>query len=192
VLSQVEWGTTAFRLELLDLSRRRVTYRQDKPGGLDWSKAATSLAEVTPGIIDVKSLENRKHSAQFFLDEVGRNIGAAKEPAPRRVPVVIILSGSVEFEPGQEMHPIASDTSLDARVFYIRYQPLPSISFGPAVGARQRGRMPREGFPARGFSPPIDQLESLLKPLEPQLFEVATAEQFRKALATILAGIAKL
>lgn len=38
----------------------------------------------------------------------------------------------------------------------------------------------------------IDQLEPLLKPLEPRLFEVATPEQFRGALATILAGIARL
>jgi hypothetical protein len=38
----------------------------------------------------------------------------------------------------------------------------------------------------------VDQLEPLLKPLEPRLFEVATPEQFRKALAAILAEIAKL
>ena len=44
----------------------------------------------------------------------------------------------------------------------------------------------------RNYLAPIDQLEPLLKPLEPRLFEVATPEQFRKALAVILAEIAKL
>jgi hypothetical protein len=38
----------------------------------------------------------------------------------------------------------------------------------------------------------FDQLEPLLKPLDPRLFDVSTPEQFRKALATILGEIAKL
>jgi hypothetical protein len=35
----------------------------------------------------------------------------------------------------------------------------------------------------------LDQLESTLKPLAPRLFDVDTPEQFRKALATVLAEI---
>ena len=60
----------------------------------------------------------------------------------------------------------------------------------PAVG--RRGQIRDEGFAARRSYAAIDQLEPLLKPLDPKLFEVGTPEQFRKALATILGEIAKL
>jgi hypothetical protein len=189
VLSQVDWGNTAFSLALLDLSRRRVTYEQDNAGGLDWSKAGSSLAEVKPGIIDVKSLEKRQYSAEFFLDQIRRRTGAAKRPGARRSQVVIVLSSAVQFESGQEVHAIVLDGPIEAKVFYVRYQPPPQIFVGPPG---RRGRMPNGGIPARGGYVAVDQLEPLLKPLEPRLFEVGTPEQFRKALATILGEIAKL
>src|SRR5580658_1845745 len=178
VLSQVDWGSSTFSLALLDLSRRRVTWQQENAGELDWSKAGSSLAEVNPGIIDVKSLEQRQFSAGFFVDEIRRRIGATKETAPRGTHVLIVLSSAVQFTSGQELRPIALDGPTDARVFYIRYQPPPQIYFGPPGGDR-RARTPiRTGYIV------IDQLEPLLKPLEPRLFEVSTPEQFRKALAT--------
>jgi len=189
VLSQVDWGNSTFSITLLDLSRRRVTYKQDDMRGLDWSKAASSLTEVNPGIIDVKSLENRQYNAEFFLDEIRRRI-AVRRPGPRRSQVVIVLSSAVQFASGQEVRPIALDGPTDAKVFYIRYRPAPQIVMGPGVAGR-RGRMPNAGFSTRGYTG-FDQLEPLLKPLDPRLFEISTPEQFRKALATILAGIAKL
>lgn len=195
VLSQVDWGDTTFNLAWLDLSRRRVIYQQENVHGLDWSKAAGSLSELNPGMIDVKTLEKRQYTAEFFLNEIRRRIGATKRREPRRTPVVIILSSSVRFESGQEVHPITVDGQTNARVFYIRYQPPPQISFVPSAAApgRQRRQMTNGGLPTRAnFVVQIDQLEPLLKPLDPRLFEVTTPEQFRKALATILVEIGKL
>jgi hypothetical protein len=188
VLSQVNWGSATFSLALLDLSRRRVTYQQENAGELDWSKAGSSLSEVNPGVIDVKSLGQRQFSAEFFVDEIRRRIHAAKRGAPRRKRVVIVLSSAVQFETDQELHPIALDGATDARVFYIRYQPPPQIFLGyPGGGGDRRPRTAiRTGYVG------VDQLEPLLKPLEPRLFEVAAPDQFRKALASILAEIAKL
>jgi hypothetical protein len=187
VLSQVDWGNSTFSLALLDLSRHLVTYRQERAGGLDWSKAGGSLSEVKPGTIDVKSLQNRQYNAEFFLDEIRRRIGAPKGRAPRRPGVLIILSSAVQFASGQELHPIALDGPTDARVFYIRYQPPPQLFFGfPDGGSRRARPAVRTGYVV------VDQLEPLLKPLEPRLFEVSTPDQFRKALATILGEIGKL
>jgi hypothetical protein len=153
--------------------------------------AGSTLAEVNPGLIDVKSLEQRQYSAEFFLDQIRRRIGATKGPGPRISQVVIVLSSAVRFEAGQEIHPIALDGPTGAKLFYIRYQPPPQLVMGPP-GAGRRGRMPNTGFPARSGYAGIDQLEPLLKPLDPRLFEVGTPEQFRKAIASILAEIAKL
>jgi hypothetical protein len=180
VLSQVDWGSATFGVSLLDLSRRRVTYEQKNAGGLNWSKAGSALSEVNPGIIDVKSLAQRQFSAEFFLDEIRRRI------APRGSRVLIVLSSAVRFADGQELHPIALDGPSDAKVFYIRYQPPPRVVFGPAQDESRGRTVVRTGTVV------IDQLEPLLKPLEPRLFEVATPDQFRKAVATILAEIARL
>jgi hypothetical protein len=190
VLSQVNWENATFSLALLDISRRRVIWRQDNMPGLDWPKASASLAEVNPGIIDVKSLENRQYSAEFFLDEIRRRI-ANRRRNPRRTRVVIVLSSKVQFASEQAVHPIVLNNPTDARVYYIRYQQPPRIVMGPpAVG--RRGQMLDGSFAARRSYAAIDQLEPLLKPLDPKLFEVGTPEQFRKALATILGEIAKL
>jgi hypothetical protein len=189
VLSQVDWGNSTFSIALLDLSRRRVTYEQDDMRGLDWSKAGSALAEVNPGIIDIKSLENRQYNAEFFLDEIRRRI-AAKRPA-HRSRVLIVLSSAVQFASGQDVHPIGLDGPTDAKVFYIRYQPPPQIFLRPtAADGLRLGR--RDGGLRSNFGPQLDQLEPLLKPLEPRLFVVGTPEQFRKALAAILTEIAKL
>jgi hypothetical protein len=192
VLSQVDWGNSTFSLALLDLSRRLVTWRQDNARELDWPKARSSLAEINPGIIDVKSLEQRQFSGQFFVDEIRRRIGASQESAPGRSRVLIVLSSLVRFASGQDVTPIALDGPTDARVYYIRYRPAPQIIAGrpPDLGQR-RGRLPG-GDLRSDFVSQIDQLEPLLKPLEPRLFDVSTPEQFRKALATILGEIAKL
>ena len=37
-----------------------------------------------------------------------------------------------------------------------------------------------------------DQLEPMLKPLDPKLFDVLSAEQFRKALAAMMSEIGRL
>ena len=93
---------------------------------------------------------------------------------------MIILSSLVFFEPGVEKRPIGLAPRPDVKVIYIRYQPLPPSNFN------------LEGRPRRNYALGPDELEPLLKPLEPRLFEVSTPQQFRKALALILGEIAKL
>ncbi len=180
VLSQVQWRNASFNVEWLDLSRRRVAYRQDNVVTLDWAKASGALSRVNPGIIDVRSLANRRFSADFFLNRVARKIGLpGQDSRPPRV--LIVLSANVFFEPGMDIHPIHIPSRPDVTVIYIRYQPRPQVLLSP------------EGRPHRAFAPGLgDQLEALLKPLAPHLFDVATPEQFRRSLAGILELTAKL
>jgi hypothetical protein len=188
ILSEVDWGASPFHLELLDLARLKVTYQQEHAGPLDWLIANASLQEVNPGLIDVKSLENRQHSAQFFLDQVDRQL-QLKRPQT----VLIILSSAVEFGPGQEMRPVVPDPAANAKVFYIRYLTPYPMNPGAAGPAGRMGGRRGNGFPpARPSLAPFDQLAGLLKPLDPHLYEVSSPEQFRKALAAILAEISKL
>ena len=193
VFSEIDWGGASFSVAFLDISRRRVTYRQENMPGIDWSKAAGSLANINAGVIDAKSLEQRQYNAEFFLNQIRRRVRPVRGDARGRPRALIVLSASFQFQNAQQVHPITFDTSGSdraPRVFYIRYQPAARLYFGPPD---------RPGHPplgptvaGRGNVPGLDQLEPLLKPLEPRLFDVATPDQFRKALAGILAEIAKL
>lgn len=179
-LTQVEWRNARLNLEVLDLARRRIAFRQDDVATLDWPKASAALGEANPGIIDVKSLRNRQFSADFFLNRIARHVRPfGQTPRPPRV--VIVLSATVYFEPGMDIHPIQPAARPDATVIYIRYQPRPEVSFSPEGGPR---RLIRPGA--------ADQLEPLLKPLSPRLFDVQSPEQFRRSLATILDLVANL
>lgn len=180
LLTHVDWLNSTLNVALIDLFRLKDVYEQNDVKDFDWDEAQSSLAETKPGIIDVKSLESRKHAANFFVKEVNRRV-AAEGPAR----VLIILSSSVVFEPGVELHPAESVSHSNLKIFYLRYQPL----FRPVT----RGSGGGDLGPVRStFGPQNDQLEPLLKGLNPRRFDFTTPEQFRKALATMLTEIATL
>ena len=182
VLSEVKWSEARVNLEMLDLTRNRVVYRQDDVDGIDWERARNRLGIVPPGVIDLKSLENHKFSADFFTNEVRRKVSA---PSVAGVPrAVIVLSSAVSFRPEVELRPIGIGAPQGTKLFYLRYQ-MPRQIAGARSG-RGGGEIP---VPAR-LGPLNDDLAPLLKGLNPQVFDVASASQFRKALARIFDGVA--
>ncbi len=202
VLSGLDGPGDRLSAELLDLSRQRVVFRQDDVRALDWTAMRRALAPGGAATIDLQSLERHRQSAAFFVAEVGRIVGARPErpsgnaAAPGRV--LIVLSSPLEFGNGVNLKPIVLSSPPECRVFYIRYHsrhPTPPVRPGPSRGSAR-------GLPSvfpRGQPPgpsdlylQLDQLESTLKPLSPRLFEVETPEDFRRALASLLADIANL
>jgi hypothetical protein len=202
-ISQIDVHGGAMNVELLDLSRQRVTFHQDDVRTLDWPAMRAGLTEAKPGVIDIQSLEHRKENAGFFVSEVSRIVERSAS-APARA--LIVLSGPVEFEGGQDLQPIAVTPPPGLRVYYIRYR-VPPPRFivrddpndvtgrqPPMMrGGGRNGRGPQGNLPGGPFRPVIvDQLEGTIKPLTPRLFDVNTAEEFRKALAAILGDIARM
>jgi hypothetical protein len=188
VISQVELRDGMLNVSALDLTRRQVLFTQDhvnpQSQPLDWTRLRPALLAADPNKIDVRDLAHRQQNAQFFVEEVRRR--SAAECA------LIVLSGPMEFASGDDLRPIEMAEKPPGRVFYIRYHPLPVIvnAAPPRPTRPNRGR----GFPQPGiFVPePADALEPLLKPLQPRLFDVNSAEQFRKALADLMKEIARM
>lgn len=81
------------------------------------------------------------------------------------------------------MEPTIFPKDPNRRVYYLQYRPLPPR---PAMMHLEDGPMP----PAMPM--PSDDLERTLKLLDAKVFSVVSPAQFRKALAAILADIAKL
>jgi hypothetical protein len=180
VLSEVDWHNAKFSIELLDLSRRRIAFHQDDMQLLHWASAREALTETNTGTIDVKALANRSLTADFFLKQIAEKIEAPAAPG-KASRVVIIFSASMFFEPGVAMHPIGDAARPGVTVFYVRFQrPRPPLRLpdNPDVILPPRALLPE------------DQLEPLLTPLSPRLYDVTTPQEFRRTLAAILAQIA--
>lgn len=199
---------------LLDLTRRQVIFSQPWVRELDWNHLRDALAAIDPNVVDVKSLANREQRAEFFLEEVGKHVEAALEPEePPRI--LIVLSGPMVFGDKVALHPITTPGNENCKVFYIRYGwGLPRTDLlSPGGGAGvARGGVPGIGgassgrrAPGAGNSgvlipiPPMprphpqdDYLEATLKPLKPRLFDIQTPMGFRRALASLMAEIAKM
>ena len=188
VLAQAEFKNSSLNVSLVDLVRQRVTFKQENVSDLDWTHMRNSLAASDPGIIDVKSLEKRQEKVRFFLREINKRVG--EMPSSR---VIIILSSSVTFGYGQDLEPLRLETPTDCRVYYIRFQGEPArVYYGPEQpgGRRRRGSMPGQNVSL--ISPDADQLAPMLKALSPKVFDVKSAIEVRRALASIMNDIAAL
>lgn len=196
VLAGTNWGAAKVRVSFLDLQQRKVTFEQNGAGELDWEKAREALDSKTTGKVDVKMLENRRFAAQFFTSELAKRIegpaGEAKSAVRR---IVIVLSTPVSFERGVERHPIEAAPAEGSHVYYVRYHPFQQklVMVNPVEQLR-RGRAPIDTVEVQGGPQwaQFDQLAGLLKAIHPDVFDVATPEQFRKTLGTILGEIGRM
>ena len=182
-LSETGSSSLSENVDLLDLGRRRDVFHQDAVIDLDWPRLKTSLGDANTASIDLHSLADRHHDAQFFVAEVRRVLRASDKPS-----VLVVLTTAVAFESGEDLEPISLEALPPARVLYIRYRsPIQSTRpFSPQMGGRGRGgRM--GGGPMMNQAPHgvVDRLEATLKPLHPKVFDVETPEQMTKAFKEV-------
>jgi hypothetical protein len=197
VVSQVKVRNGTLNVSVLDITRRRVVFEQNAVGELDWPQLRTGLMEADPHKIDVRSLEHREENAQFFVEQVRERMGlagGATRAADEPLRIGIVLSGPMGFPGGENLHPIEALSGSDRKMFYIRYHSLPPQQLDPGyVDALRSGRRSVPALPPRPAAwEPLDALLSLVKPLQPHVFEVYTPEQFRKALSTLLDEISRM
>ena len=198
VFSQVKVGG-GLHVTLLDIPKRRVIFEQDAIRQLDWPRLRTALTEADPNKIDVRSLEHREQNAQFFVEQVRQRLAAVGSGQPAEEPfrVLIVLSGPTAFNSGEDLRPIEPGGKPNAKVYYVRYHlpperlALPALFEAPLSRGR-RSNVPGVAQPPLAPAEPFDSLASLLKPLQPRLFEVYSPEQFRKTLSSLLEEIARL
>jgi hypothetical protein len=168
---------------LLDLARHGVFFNQEEVHDLDWPRIKASLGEANTASIDIHSLAERHHDAQFFVSQVRSLLRSSEKPC-----VLVVLTTAVAFESGEDLEPVSLEALPACRVVYIRYrEPLESGNpFAQQMAGRgrsSRGRgLPVRNRPLQGV---VDQLEVTLKPLAPKVFDVETPEQMTKALTEI-------
>jgi hypothetical protein len=196
-ISQTGSPSISEQVELLDIARRSAVFHQEDVHDLDWPRLKTAMGGANTASIDVHTLSERHHDAQFFVSQVRRMLRASEKPS-----VLVVLTQSVGFESGEDLEPISLEALPGCRVIYIRYHA--PIEYVPSYGQQMRGRglNPRSGGPMTGRPMPrngnrpqqevIDQLEGTLKPFSPKVIDVSTPEQMTKALIEVLKALGVL
>jgi len=175
LLAAMEVPNGTLDVTLLDLTRQK-TWEQKSARGLDWMKMREPLANNLPAVIDVESLAARQRMAQFFRDQV---VGRAMAVAGRdELRVVIVLSAPAFLDHQFRLEPASFERDPNRKVFYLRYRPF-------FARTNPDGTVSISGMPA-------DDLEHALKPLDARVLTASTPEDFRKAVASMLADIRKM
>lgn len=183
VLSQMELANGSLHITAVDLQRRTVLFEQEVGNELDWPRLHGTLQQVNPLSIPVQALQGRRQNAAFFREllqqrmpaaptahahaENGGNGGSEGSPAaPEPLRVFIVASSPVLFERGADLSPVQPPRGADIRVYHLQYQ--------------------------LGLANVWDDLPRVLRELAPRRFELQTPEEFRRALARILAELREL
>jgi hypothetical protein len=182
-ISQTGSSFVSEHVELLDLARRRAVFQQDAVRDIDWPRLKASLGEANTGSIDIHSLSEQNHEAQFFVSEVRKLLRASERPC-----ILVVLTTPVAFESGEDLEPISLEALPACHVVYVRYRgpAQPVAPFGQQMAGRGRGsRMGGPMMRNQISQYVVDQLEATLKPLGPKVFDIQTPEQMTKVLAEI-------
>jgi hypothetical protein len=118
---------------------------------------------------------------QFFWDEVVGHVDPHSASEPIRV--AIVLSAPVFLEHQDRLEPAVLPKDGNRRVYYLRYRALlPRPMFDPFT----QGPRPMVS------SIPGDDFESALKSLDARVLSINTPQEFRKAVANMLAEISRM
>jgi hypothetical protein len=183
VLSQMEVANGSLHITAVDLQRRTVVFEQDVGNELDWPRLRGALQQINPLSIPVQALEGRRQNAAFFRELLQQRMPAAppsrphaenggnggsegQSSSPEPLRVFIVASSPVLFERGADLSPVRSPRGAEFRVYHLQYQLGPNNVW--------------------------DDLPRVLRELAPQRFELQNPEEFRRALARILAELRQL
>ncbi len=179
VFSQMEIPNGAIHITALDILRRNVLFEQDAASELDWPRLRTALEQLNPLSIPVQALEGRRQNAAFLRELLqSRMPQAASAPAhagnggdgsPSAVEpfrVFIVVSSPIVFERGADLSPVHPPSGAEFRVYHLQYRISPVHVW--------------------------DDLPRVLRELEPHRFDLQTPEDFRRAIARLVADLRAL
>jgi hypothetical protein len=156
---------------LLDLTHQRA-WEQPDVHQLDWSKLREPFAS-NPSIIDVQSLAAKAEMLRFFRASVAEKLARQDDRPQARA--VIVLSAPLYLRQQRKPDSVRTEKDPNRRLFYIQNRPIPARP----DHARLEGTPP-------------DDFEREVKSMDGRIFSVMGAEEFRKALASILGEISRM
>jgi len=174
------------RLSAIDATRAKVYL--DRVRSLDAeSLLKTMEAHRNVSQVDVRTLTLRKTASNFTKEFLERlMVGAPDCRSPRNADrVLVVISDAIRFPEHSSLDPVNVPLNAAWQSYLLRLA-MPEVGefFNAAVPGR-RGRYVRLARPLD------DQMTSLLKPLQPHVFDITQPKVFQKALATLSADLRK-
>jgi len=106
-----------FSVVAFNIAEQRVMYRQSSGDRIDFPALGNAIQDVTPGVVSVKLLENKRGEVEFLTDLIKKEMSSADHPD------ALIFAGpkySVETgNPDVELKPIVG--AVDYPLFYLNY-----------------------------------------------------------------------
>jgi hypothetical protein len=169
--SQIEVRGGELNIELLDLVRRQVPFRQEAARDLDWPHLKAAVTAADPTTVDVHSLQDVKHTAAFLRKEVAQRIESGAGPDDA-LPVLVLISSSSFFQSLDDIRDTILPATCNCVVYYIRYNPL-ALRFRTSVAD-------------------FDNVKKVLKPLPVRMHVAGSPQDLRRIMAEIMDDISKL
>ena len=164
-LSQMELADGSISITGLDLVRRQVLFDQRDFKRVRWNSLMEAMKKAQSPNISAAALEGSKNNAAFFREFLDQRLSTdSVEDDPLRV--IVLVTSSRLFESGSDLRPLQIEGDCHCRVYYLRFR--------------------------LNVNDVFDQLEKLIKPLHPHVFNLLTARDLRKALAEIVDDLGKL
>lgn len=156
-LSQLRPANGAVSLTAVDIVNRTTPFEQTEFSELDWPGLAAQFTKFgSDQVIALPALESAKKRSSFLREMLEARVA---KPADK-LRVLILISGSVEFERGSDLSAMKVPSDCNCRVYHL----LVHANAGDA----------------------FDQVERLIKPLRPKSFDIESALEFREALGRIV------
>ena len=164
-LSQMELTDGSISITGLDLVRRQVLFDQRDFKRVRWNSLMEAMKKAQSPNISATALEGSKNNAAFFREFLDQRLTTeSAEGDPLRV--IILVTSSRLFESGSDLRPLQVAGDCHCRIYYLRFR--------------------------LNVNDVFDQLEKLIKPLHPHVFNLLNARDLRKALAEIVDDLGKL
>lgn len=113
-----------FSVVAFNIAEQRVLYRQSSADRIDFPALGNAIRDVTPGVVSVKLLDNKRGEVEFLTDLIKKEMTAIDRPD------ALIFAGpkyNVENgTPDDELKPIAG--GVDYPLFYLNYNLSPQAN----------------------------------------------------------------
>jgi hypothetical protein len=169
--SQIEVRNGSLNIEVLDLVRRQVAFRQEDAKALDWSRLSAAVTTADPAKVDFHALQDSRHMAAFLRREVAARIEAETQEGSTP-PVLVLIGSSAFFNTLDDINDTALSHECGCLVYYIHYN-----------AAAMRYRL---------SAADSDNVKKVLKPLQVKVYFAESPQDLRRIMAEIIDDISKL
>lgn len=168
LLGHVKMRTGCVRLNVLDMLRMQTILDSVDTTAIDWDKFQETIRNLDRNTIEIGKLEARNNASMFFRDSVAKVMSDSTACDSSGVPplhaIIIAVSSALRFPSGTKIEYIRPDNRCNCRLYYLR---------------PQNGMQDWED----------DDVERMLKLLNPRRLTPSTPLEFRKQLFLLIADL---